>query len=161
VYFGLAFGLGSILGSGTCALLAPALIKTDRRWELRLPGLTFAMAAPVFIAAVQLTLHIPAFVAVFLGSYILSVGFAPALAAIQSVAEPRVRATAVAIVMFVSALVGQGGGPTIVGMMSDAFAGIAGAESLRLALSVFASVLLLAGGMAWAASRKMESDLVN
>ncbi len=158
---GLAFGIGSILGASTGALLSPIMIRRDRRWEMRLPGLSFALSAPVFLVALQLSSPWLAMTVVFFASLIMSIGFAPALAAIQSVAEPEVRATAVAIVMFVSALVGQGGGPTIVGIMSDAFAASAGLESLRLALSVYTGVLVWAGAQAWIGARTMARDLVN
>lgn len=158
---GVAFGIGSILGASMGAFLSPVMIRRDRRWELRLPGVSFALSAPVFLLAFQLSSAELAIAVIFFGSLILSIGFAPALASVQSVAEPEVRATAVAIVMFASALVGQGGGPALVGLLSDTLARTAGSESLRLALSVYTVVLVLAGARAWTASRTMAQDLVN
>lgn len=158
---GLAFGAGSILGTSAGALVAPHLIRRDRHWELRLPAIAFALGGPVFLLVFQLPSAHLSIAATFFATLIVSIGFAPLLAAIQSVAEPHVRATAVAIIMFTSALVGQGGGPAIVGLLSDAFAGSRGQESLRLALSLVTFATVAAGAQLWIASRTMEADLVS
>lgn len=63
--------------------------------------------------------------------------------------------------MFVSALVGQGAGPIIVGLLSDMFTASFGTESLRLTLSVYTMVLVGSGACAWITSRTMTKDVVN
>jgi hypothetical protein len=56
--------------------------------------------------------------------------------AVQSMAEPWQRATAVAVVVLTTALVGFGIGPVIVGMLSDYLTQHQGKDALRPALLV-------------------------
>ena len=56
------------------------------------------------------------------------------MASVQSLAEPRQRATAVAIVMFCSAILGQGLGPFGIGAGSDWLGNFYGVDGLRYAM---------------------------
>ena len=152
VRLGFAFGFGSIAGSTLGGLIAPRFIARDRRNELRMPALAYVSCAPVFILAFNVGSPWLALGLVTIASLVMSVGFAPAMAAIQSVVGSKERATAVAIAMFVSALLGQGLGPIVVGVLSDVLAPSLHGNSLRTALSLYSTVLVLSGAYAWWAS---------
>lgn len=66
------------------------------------------------------------------------------------------RATALAILMLLSALLGLGVGPVAVGALSDALAPRWGVESLRYALTVIACVPLWAALHFWLAARSAK-----
>ncbi len=133
-WYGMAFGGGMIVGVTFGALVSPLLIKRDARWEMLFPGLGALMALPSFLA-VQLATSVE-FALIFsaLGSAAVAMGLGPGFAAVQSLAEPNLRATAAAVVLLVSAIIGQGLGPLSIGILSDALSGSFGDRALSVAL---------------------------
>ena len=83
----------------------------------------------------------------------------PVYAAVQSVAPPRVRAMAAAVLLLVLNLVGLGLGPPFIGFLSDTFATRFGDESLRLAMLATTATYLVSGSAALMASRYFVADL--
>lgn len=114
-------GLGVMLGIGTIAggLFAQRLARTDRRWLVWAMAWAMVAAAPLctfgFLArdlklAVLLLLPMMICMGVFQG---------PLFGTLHSLVEPRMRATASALMLFVMTLVGLGLGPLVVGIASD------------------------------------------
>jgi predicted MFS family arabinose efflux permease len=127
---GLVAGLGSIVGGVATAYLS----RRDRRWLLWVPVITVVLSTPLYAFAV-LSSSIPGSLtaltpAAFLG--MMYVG--PALAATHGVAGVALRATGVALTLFVSNLLGIGGGALLVGVVSDAFIAAEPTVSLRYGL---------------------------
>ena len=58
------------------------------------------------------------------------------MSAVQELAEPLYRATAAALVLLPDCLLGNGGGPFIAGLLSDALAPAFGSEGLRISLLI-------------------------
>jgi predicted MFS family arabinose efflux permease len=156
---GTVSGASGIVGSLIGAFISPRLIARNRQWELRIPAVAYFVSLPLFLAVYSVHDRQTALIALFCAILTLSVASAPALAAIQSVARPNIRATAVALVMFVSAVIGQGGGPSLIGLMSDALQSRMGAESLRFALVALSFALLAASFCAYHGARRLPADL--
>lgn len=161
VWTGLSSGVGSVLGVLVGGAFAVRLIPQDRRWELWIPALSYGLGCPLYLAVLfwpdpWVAIGIKFFAAMVVGS-----GGGVALAALQSVAEPHLRATAIAIMMFVSAFAGLGAGPFAVGFLSDALAPTQGLQSLRFALALVTLVLLWASLHYWLASRTIRRDAVS
>lgn len=68
---------------------------------------------------------------------------APALAVVQNVVPPNARSASAALLLLVLNLIGLGGGPLFVGVLSDGLKPRFGADSLQLALLWASPVLLL------------------
>jgi predicted MFS family arabinose efflux permease len=159
IYGAIFGGIAGVLGTVAGGALMVRLHPRDPRWELWLPAACYLLALPFYtasFAAAELTVALGIqFVAVFLAAG----GGAVALSAIQSFAEPHRRATAVAVMMFLSSLIGLGLGPAVVGAVSDALTGQFGNESLRYALMLSTAFLGWAGlhflGAARAASNSI------
>jgi hypothetical protein len=83
----------------------------------------------------------------------------PSYAIAQGLAQLRMRAMASAIMLFVINLIGLGLGPTLVGVLSDALAPRAGAESLRYALLCCLGLALWGTLHSWQAGRSLARDL--
>ena len=66
---------------------------------------------------------------------------APALAVVQNTVPPRARSTSAAVLLLVLNLIGLGGGPLFVGVLSDLFKPHYGVDSLKLALLCLTPVL--------------------
>jgi predicted MFS family arabinose efflux permease len=130
VISGLVAGLGAVVG-GT---LTGHLARRDRRWLLWVPTIAAVGATPLYAFAVlspsvstSLTLLAPA-------AFLSMVYVGPALSATHGVAGVALRATGVALTLFVSNLLGLGGGALLVGMVSDAFVAAEPTVSLRYGL---------------------------
>jgi MFS family permease len=158
---GLAAAVGTLLGG----VLTDALGRRDRRWYAGLPALGLLLAAPLYAAAflqsdwrlaVLLLLPAGACQYLYLG---------PTYATVHNMVEPRMRATATALLLLVVNLVGLGLGPTLVGLASDTFAAgqsgaAASAEGLRRALVAASGVFVWAALHYGRATRSLREDLL-
>jgi MFS family permease len=154
---GLAIGIGSSLVMIGGGRLADALSKRS-------------VAAPVYISALGQLLMIPAaLLALHTQSFPLfcvfhamafglsAIGGPMNVAAAHSVTPPQVRGAAAAVLIMVATLAGYGGGPPLIGAISDLLGSGTPAERLRIALmaglvfnAIAAAVLVLGG---WRAAR--------
>ena len=160
LWYGLAFGGGMILGVTIGAFLSTELIKSDKRWEVWFPGLAALMAFPAFIAIHFVGDINAALWATAFGSAAVASGLGPGFSAVQSLSEANVRATAAAIVLLVSAIVGQGLGPTFTGMLSDVLNADHGDRALSLAMIISAIPFLVASAFYYLASRNFTDQIV-
>jgi predicted MFS family arabinose efflux permease len=134
--------------------------RGEIRWQLWVPGVATLAVVPVQVVAYLGSG--PAMVAALLTSSLLSlVFFGPSYATAQTLAAPRTRAVAAALLLFSKAIIGMGLGPLLVGTTSDLLASVAGVHSLRLGL------LLVPAFNVWAAlhffhgARHLRADLVS
>jgi MFS family permease len=158
---GAATAFSSVLGLLTGGAMASWLMARDPRWEIWIPTLAFAICIPFFV--LQFLSPTVALALVFgaLGSYSAAIGAGVALAAVQSFVEPHRRATAVALLLFLSALLGTGLGPYLIGVVSDALAPSLGRESLRYALLGSCSALLWSVAHFAVSAAKSTRDRLN
>lgn len=157
-YGGLAGGGGGIIGAIVGGLAMARLRPRDARWELWLPAAGYGLAAPLFAATFLLPDALAAFSLQFAATFVASAGGAVALSAIQTFAEPHRRATAIAIMLMLSSLIGLGVGPTAVGVLSDALSPATGGDSLRYALVISTAFLLWASTHYLLAARHARAD---
>ena len=112
-------GSVSMLGGG---LVADALGRKDPRFYALTPGLGCLLAAPLYVLAF-LQAGWPAAVALLMLTGLVQYAYmAPSMGLAQNLMEPRMRATAAAVVGIMTNLVGAGLGPLIVGALSDGLA---------------------------------------
>lgn len=160
-WVGLTTGLGGVLGTFGGALLAPRYIVRDRRWEVWWPAWAYLICIPINAIAF-LTGHVPtAFVLLFIGAVVAGTSIGPGMASVQSMAEPHQRATAVAILMFTSALIGQGAGPLVIGWVSDLLSPSLGRDGLRWAIVLSLAVFLWSWIHFMLAARTASRDRVS
>ncbi len=146
----------SMLGGG---LLAERLGRRDARFYAWIPGLGALLAAPLY-ALSFLQGSWPLATALLMLTGLVQYAYLPASMGVsQNVMEPRMRASAAAIVGIMTNLVGAGLGPLVVGGLSDllarrAFAGdfivaCAGAKAAQTA-AAGACGQASAAGLQWA-----------
>jgi predicted MFS family arabinose efflux permease len=156
---GVAGGAGCYLGGVVADRLATRY--ADERWYAWVPAGSVVLSVP-FVLGMYLWPDARGALIISIGAWFLGNSWlGPLIASIQGLAEPRMRALAVAIMMFVNNMLGIGLGPLVVGFLSDLFQDSLGAESLRYALIVS----LLAGSVLCAfhffmAARTLRADLV-
>lgn len=157
---GLTAGAGSILGVLIGGALGARLIRRDRRWEVWLPALAYGLGCPLYLGVFLAPGVWSAIAVKFFAGFVVASGGGVALAAVQSLAEPHRRATAIAAMMVFSSLIGLGAGPFIVGLISDALQPSFGRDSLRWALVIATFSLAIAGLHFQRAARTFERDRV-
>jgi MFS family permease len=154
-------GIPGALGTFLAGVFADRFGRRDTRALVRVPMLGALIAipfAPVVLLSASTAVSIAgAVVPALMGA--IYVG--PGLAATQSMVPPRMRATAVALFLFILNMIGLGLGPVTVGLLSDALRPSLGADSLRWALMVNVVSGLLAVFCYWRASRTISSDLIS
>jgi len=144
-WYGLASASGSILGLLTGGVLVGRLMRKDPRWELWICVVAYCIVLPLYAA---MTLSPTWWMAISLqaaSTYFSAMGAGAGLSAIQSFAEPRRRATAVAVLLFCSGLLGAGAGPYIIGVVTDLLIPRFGKDGLRYAMLM--SQVMLAPGI--------------
>jgi MFS family permease len=115
---GVAVGIGTFMGG----FLSDRLAARHKRVLTWLPTLGVALAIPLYLLSFAQTDFAPAFALLLLAPIFHYLYLGPTFAVAQSVAEPRMRATATAIMLLVINLIGYGLGPPFVGAMADVFA---------------------------------------
>lgn len=150
-------GAVGVLGGG---LLADRLADRDLRWHMWLPALVAVFAAP-FAAAVYLVdgAH-SALLIMILPSVLSNVYLGSTIAMAHRLVGLRMRAMSSAILFFVLNMIGLGGGPWFVGVLSDFLNPQFADESLRMAmLFVIPPILLWSALHYYLASRSLREDV--
>jgi predicted MFS family arabinose efflux permease len=158
--YGIASGLTGILGLLLVGRTADRLSRNDPRWLLWLVALMTATMIPFSVLAfvVENRLLGVWFIAL---SYVVGTAYmAPSIAAIQRLARPELRATASAIFLFFSAIVGAAG-PFVTGVISDALRADLGAMSLGRALFLVPAMQVLAVVCYAVASRRFMREIID
>jgi predicted MFS family arabinose efflux permease len=132
LHFGLAYGLGSMLGILAGGAVGDRLVARDRRWPLWMAACAYAAALPLLLGAVYSNDLMMAMTFSFLGFGVLCMPFGPVYAMVQSLVPPRLRALAVSLTLFASSLVGAGFGPLLIGFVSDSARAAGYANPLRI-----------------------------
>jgi predicted MFS family arabinose efflux permease len=118
VIAGVSTGLGTLLGGFVTDLVA----KRDRRWYALVPAIGFCIATPFYLCAyLAPTWKLAALILMLPGVFSYTY-LGPTFGVMHNLVEPRMRATATALLFFVLNLIALGGGPYFTGLMSDIFA---------------------------------------
>ncbi len=122
IYYSLMLAVSMGLGTWLSGVLVDKLSRRSKVWFALVPGAALALSIPghwLFVwmegwAGSMAALAIPTFLNIFY--------LAPALAVVQNSVRPGQRTMAGALLLLVLNLIGLGGGPTMIGILSDNFA---------------------------------------
>ena len=159
VSLSLLTGIFGAIGTYFSGYLADRLGKRNINWYMYVPIIaTFFSVpfAPLFYLTPSTTVALTAAIgpaamgATYLGSlYAMTNGMVP----------PRMRAQAVAILLFILNMIALGLGPATVGKISDLLQPYLGADSLRYALMTSIVTGLLGAFCYWRATKTLKADL--
>jgi predicted MFS family arabinose efflux permease len=154
----LIIGIGGGIGIYLGGVLADRFGRTDVRNLVRVPMWAVLLAFPPGFV-VFLTDSTPLALGAFVLPAFLGLMYqAPAFAVTQSLATPKMRATAAAVLLFVVNILGLGIGPVITGIISDALEPRFGDDSLRYALLIVSAGLVWSGVHFFLAARTLKED---
>lgn len=112
-------GVAALIGTLSGGPLADWLSRRDTKLMLWLPAVAYLIGAPVLALAYSSSSLAMLVGLSFIGQMAVTIYLGPTFGALHNMVEPRMRATAVAIMFMVVSLVGLGLGPVLVGAMSD------------------------------------------
>jgi predicted MFS family arabinose efflux permease len=113
-----AGGLGTFLGG----VMADRAAKTDARAYVTVPFFAFLAGVPFFFIGMNSPNVTVTLLALAVPTFLNAMWYGPLYAAVQGLSPIRMRATAVAIMLFVINMIGLGLGPLLIGIGSDIFA---------------------------------------
>ena len=152
-------GITSGIGVLAAGLIIDRLVRRDMRWRVWLPAITAFLTGPtqaLFLLADDRLTWMTGFA---LTSLFGLMHQAPIFAATVGIVRPRMRASAIAIMVLFASLLGQIVGPLVVGMLNDALAGRLGQSAIRYSLLVAAVGPVISGFAYWRASKTFEADI--
>jgi MFS family permease len=153
-------GVGGIVGSLVGGRIADSAFKHKPARMISVPALCTLACVPFGIVSMLTDTRWLVLTCFAIFSLLLNFYLPAVYSSIQSLAKLQMRATAVAILLFVINLIGAGVGPLLVGGLSDFFAPQFGADSIRYALLI----IMLFGGIGCVflifSSRYFEQDLL-
>ncbi len=156
LYSGAVATVGAVLGTVFGGYALTRLGPRDIRWELWWPMIVFAIFPLFMLPSLWVDDWKAALGLQLIGFFIGASGAGVALSALQTYAEQHRRATAVAITLLMSSLLGLGLGPVAVGAISDFLAPTFGTDSLRYALIATGFMPFWAATHFWLASRSSK-----
>lgn len=151
-------GIASLIGILAGGFLIDRLGRNDERFRLRLPAIACLLVAPaevMFLLGEANWVWISGYA---LTSFFTLIHQAPIFAVALSVARLRMRAVAIAVVVFCASLVGQAAGPLMVGMLNDMLEPAYGDHAIRYSMLVLAVTAVLAALSFWYGSLTIIKD---
>jgi predicted MFS family arabinose efflux permease len=156
---GLVVGISGAVGVLGGGWISEHLGKRNKAWYTLVPALAMLVATPFYYSVFLVGDPQLAFLLFAIPSVLNYAYLSPIFASVQLLAEPRTRALAAAILLFVTNLIGAGLGPQIIGLISDALEPSLGLESLRWALCIVITAKGIASINYWLASRTIAADI--
>jgi MFS family permease len=159
---GIMIGVSGALGTWLGGQVADRAARKDIRAYMSMPAIAVLCGLPFFLAAMLAGDPLLALLLLAVPTLLNSLWYGPVYAAVQGMVQPRTRATAVAVLLFVVNLIGLGLGPLLVGLLSDALAARMGAaEGLRWAIIISGLIGLLVAGFFWSARGSVREEMVS
>ncbi|MGO8828605.1 MAG: spinster family MFS transporter [Steroidobacteraceae bacterium] len=151
---GILVAIGVVSGG----ILTDRLGRRNPRWRLYVPGLACLAVVPA-----DLTFLLGDVRSVWLGGFAVSslltlLHQGPVYAAVMNVAKLKMRATATALLLLCSSLLGQFIGPLLVGWLNDRLARWYGLIAIRYSMLVLVLCVGIAGLCFLFAARTLEAD---
>jgi MFS family permease len=164
IALGLITGGMGVFGTLAGGAIADRFGRRDIRAYADIPALAVLFSTPFFLIGLSTDSAVLALAMLAVTGLLNTMWYGPAYSAIQSLVQPRTRATSAAVMMFVSNLVGLGIGPLGIGLVSDLIAssgGLGAAAGLRWSLMIFVMLSLPCAALFWAARRTLRDELVS
>lgn len=158
-WLALVSGGAGALGLYLGGYMVDKYFSTSERSQIILIILIGSISIPLnFVIYLTGNMHL-ALGVLFISSIVFFFTFGPFYALVQSLAPVRMRATAIAVVLFMANLIGLGLGPQLVGLFSDLLVPYVGDESLRWAILLLTPCSLVSIWFGLKAAGTVRDDL--
>jgi len=152
---GLAIGLSSGIGALVGGQLTVKYAKGSRTWGGRYSAcISWGVLVPL-IASFYVPHPVVAMGLLCVAFMAAGTLAGPVFGTVQDLVSPQARATAVAIIGVVGVVIGQGLGPVLVGVLSDAFSTGGSVDGLRLSMTLVALINVFTGLFFWLLAKRI------
>jgi MFS family permease len=161
---GLISGISGMVGAFAGGKLADRHAATNPRAIATQVAFFNFLAVPVYVLILLVGSAKLALALMVIPALSYGLTYGPMFSVFQSVVQPRTRATAVAIYLLLTNLIGLGVGPLLVGILSDNLAHgahLGAAAGVRWALVAGSSLGLVAAALYWRARRHIARETVS
>lgn len=148
-------GAAGVLAGG---ILIDRFAKHNDKLRVRLPAIACVLVGPAEILMLLGSTQLAWMTGYGLTSFLTLIHQGPIFAAAVSVAKVRMRAVAIAILVFSASMLGQALGPLFVGTLNDLLAPTYGQFAIRYSMLILVVTAVLAGLLFWVAGRWIEED---
>lgn len=159
IVLGLAMGIGGGIGTFLGGYLSDKLSHRDMRWHIWVPMIAGALALFSNYLFIFSDVINTVYASLFFTSLLTALYLGPTIAITHSLVNAKMRAFSSAILFFILNLIGLGGGPLVIGFLSDYFQASHGDLSLRWAFCATFATSLIALGFQFLGSRNYLIDL--
>lgn len=143
--FGVITATAGLIGTFLGGFLGDALLKRTDKAYLLVSGVGMLLAAPLAYVALTHQDVTTALAAIFVAEVLIFLNTGPANAVLVNVSMPEVRATAIAVSIFVYHILGDVPSPILVGRLSDVSGDLEKALLITVAAIVLSGLLYLTG----------------
>ena len=155
---GLCLGVATAIGSIVGGQLGVRHAGGAKSWGAGFAARVTVVVMPFFLGSFYAPHPLLAFALLFAAFGTAGMILGPVFSTLQDLVAPQARATALAVVALFGVLVGQGLGPLVVGMLSDALqVKGANADGLRTAMTLVALINFLTILAFWLLKRRIET----
>ena len=159
VALALLAGVAGALGTYLSGVFADRLGARDVRWNMYVPIIAAFFALPFFPVFYLAPSTLVALTAAIGPSLMGAAYLAPSYAMTQAMVPLRMRAQAIAILLFILNMIALGLGPLTIGFVSDVLKPFVGNDSLRYALMTGMVTSMIGAFCYWRASRTLAEDI--
>jgi MFS family permease len=142
-YYSLVLGITGMIGTFGAGWLVDRLSLKDRRWYAWVPAIAFTLTLPALAGLIWAPTWQIALLFLAVPALLNNMYLAPALTVVQNAVPPARRTMSGAILLFILNLVGLGGGPVYVGMISDHAKAEYGERSLVIGFLALFPIIVL------------------
>ena len=147
IWYSLVIGVAAAAGTLASGWLVDVYGKRRPTAYPLVPCLAYLASIPFFLAALSVSGWQASLALLIVPNFLISMFLPPSVALVQNRAAPTERALSSSFLIFSLNLIGLGGGPVLVGIVSDWMAGSHGDRSLAVGLAALTPVMLLAAGL--------------
>ncbi|MCC7010261.1 MAG: MFS transporter [Acidobacteria bacterium] len=122
LWFGVVAGASGVAGILAGGFMTDLAARRHVRWYAGIPAFGVALAFPLYVVAFRQETVAATLGYLVAGAVSLTTYMGPTFALAQNIVSARMRASASAVVLLAMNVLGQGLGPTLMGVASDAFA---------------------------------------
>lgn len=160
LFFGGIILIGGVAGIALGGVLADWFGETRKSAYALVPATALLLSMPCYVLGILSDDLWATFFLFLLPQALGLVWIGPVLSAVQHLVTPGMRATASASFLFINNLIGYGGGPVLIGVLSDSLSVTYGEDSLRYAILAGTGFYVLSAGLFFFCARWLDRDWV-
>ena len=156
--FGTIQLVGGVAGIWLGGFFGDRLHRSKPAAYALVPAITYALSLPTFLLAFSSSSLVLSALLLVIPTALSLAWLGPIVGAVTTMVEPRMRATASAMFLFINNVIGLGLGTLVIGLISDNLSARFGAESLRYSMMATVSLYVLSAALMLLAARRLERD---